>query len=120
MTEGLIFIPKVISLLAIIGLVLVGIAEFRKGHIGRIAIAGNAFLLWQIFFPSWDILPTWFQWYLNLGTIFAIIAVPSYLLKNSFRTSLPTEFYKIAYVLYGSFSILIAIAIAIYLKIPLV
>jgi len=120
MASGLIFIPKIVSLLVILGLVLFGIVEFRKGHIGRISIAGNAFLLWQIFFSSWNVLPSWFQWYLNLGTIFAVIAVPSYLFKNSFKTSLPTEFYKIAFVLYGSFSIIVAIIIAIYLKIPLI
>ena len=116
MTDGLIFIPKVISLLAIAGLVLFGIAEFRRGHIGRIAIAGNAFLLWQIFFSSWNALPNWFQWYLNIGTIFAIIAIPSYL----FKESLPKEFYQVAFVLYGSVSVIIAIIIAIYLKIPLI
>ena len=50
MIGSLIFIPKIISYVALIGLMIAGIAEFRQGHIGRIGIAGNAFLLWQIFF----------------------------------------------------------------------
>ena len=119
MIEELVLIPKIISFLALAGLILYSLVEYRQGHIGRLGIAGNAFLLWQIFFPIWATLPNWFQWYLNLGTIFAIIAISSYLLKNLFRTSLPTEFYQIAYYLYGSLSIIIALVIAIYLKIPL-
>lgn len=51
MIGELIFIPKIISYIALIALIIVGIAEFRQGHIGRSGIAGNAFLLWQIFFP---------------------------------------------------------------------
>ena len=107
MIGGLVFIPKIISYIALAGLIIAGIAEFRQGHIGRLGIAGNAFLLWQIFFPVWATLPNWFQWYLNVGTILAVIAIPSYL----FKFSLPTEFYKFAFIAYGSFSIILAIVI---------
>ena len=43
MLNQLVFIPKALSLLALIGLILFGIAEFRRGHIGRLGIAGNDF-----------------------------------------------------------------------------
>ena len=107
MLGSLVFVPKVISYIALIILVLAGIAEFRQGHIGRLGIAGNAFLLWQIFFPIFSTLPNWFQWYLNIGTILAIIAVPSYL----FKFSLPSEFYTFSFIGYGSFSIILAIVV---------
>ena len=58
-------------------------------------------------FPIWTTLPNWFQWYLNIGTILAIIAIPSYL----FKFSLPTEFYKFVFFGYGSFSIILALVI---------
>ena len=111
MIGGLVFIPKILSYLVLIGLVLMGIKEFRQGHIGRLGIATNAFLLWQIFYGDWTNLPNWFQWYLNLGTIFAIIAIPSYLLK----VSLPKEFYQIAFIGYGSFSVIIAIFLPFFI-----
>jgi len=107
MVGGLVFIPKIISYVALIVLVLAGIAEFRQGHIGRLGIAGNAFLLWQIFYPTFLSLPNWFQWYLNIGTILAIIAIPSYL----FKFSLPSEFYTFSFIGYGSFSVILAIVV---------
>ena len=107
MIDELIFIPKAVSFIIIILLVLMGIKELRQGHIGRLGIVANAFLLWQIFYEDWAMLPDGFQWYLNLGTIFAIIAIPSYLLK----VSLPKEFYQIAFIGYGSLSLIIAIVI---------
>lgn len=85
-----------------------GIAEFRQGHIGRLGIAGNAFLLWQVFFGVWDKLPDYFQWYLNVGTLVAVIALASYVLKER----LPTEFYQVCYLAYGSFSVLFTIVFA--------
>lgn len=111
MIGSLVFIPKIISYMALAGLIIAGIAEFRQGHIGRLGIAGNAFLLWQIFFPVWTTLPHWFQWYLNIGTILAVIAIPSYL----FKFSLPTEFYKFAFIGYGSFSIILAIVVPFFI-----
>jgi len=106
-----IFVPKIISYIGLIGLIIAGIAEFRQGHIGRLGIAANAFLLWQIFFNVFTQLPIWFQWYLNIGTLFAIIAIPSYL----FKFSLPKEFYQISFILYGSFSIIIAAIMPFFL-----
>jgi len=105
MIPELVVLPKEISFLAMIPLLLACIAERRQEHIGRIGIASNAFFLWQIFYPIWVTLPEWFQIYLNIGTIFALIAIASYLLK----IRLPSEYYSIAYILYGSFSVLIVI-----------
>lgn len=107
MTESLVFIPKTISYGALILLFIAGIREFRQGYIGRIGIASNAFLLWQIFYSDWLRLPEWFQWYLNVGSILAIIAIPSYL----FRIRLPSEFYQISFLGYSSISIIVAIII---------
>ena len=105
MFEGLVFVPKLISYISLLGLIIAGIAEFRQGHIGRLGIAANAFLLWQIFFSVWGALPIWVQWYLNVGTILAVIAIFSYL----FKLSLIKEFYQVAFILYGSFSLIFAI-----------
>ncbi len=107
MVESLVFIPKIISYGMLFLLILFGIKEFRQGHIGRLGIVANAFLLWQIFYSDWSKLPELFQWYLNGGTILSIIAIPSYL----FNVRLPTKFYQIAFLGYGSLSVLIAIFI---------
>ena len=108
-------IPKGIFLIGLIGVFVAGIAEFRKGHIGRPAIFVNAILLWQIFFSIWATLPIWMQWYLNGGSIVGLIAIIAYIPK----WRLPKEFYQICFFLYGSISIVIVIVISIYLKIPL-
>ena len=107
MIEDLIFIPKIISYGTLILLVLFGIKEFRQGYIGRLGIAANAFLLWQIFYGDWSKLPSWFQWYLNISTILAIVGILSYLFKIRLRTN----FYQIAFLGYGSLAVLIAIFI---------
>jgi hypothetical protein len=108
MLPSFIVLPKSVSLIVMVVLLVAGIAEYRQGHIGRIAIAGNAFLLWQIFFGVWEKLPNFFQWYLNLGTVVAVIAIISYVT----RESLPTEFYQFCYFAYGSFSVLLTIIFA--------
>jgi hypothetical protein len=122
MIGSLILLPKEVSVIGLIALILAGIYEFRHGYIGRIGIAGNAFLLWQIFYNTWSILPNWFQWYLNLGTIFAIISIISYL--SIFLPipyiKLPKEFYQIGFYFYGSISIVIAIWGLFFMGIPIV
>jgi hypothetical protein len=89
-------------------MVVAGIAEARQGHIGRLGIAANAFLLWQVFYSVWQKLPDLFQWYLNLGTVVGVIAILSYLTK----TRMPKEFYQLCYLFYGSFSVLLTIIFA--------
>jgi len=109
MIDSLVFLPKSISMLAIIVLIFTGIVEFRQGHIGRVGIFANAFLLWQIFYSSWQILPNWFQLYLDVGTAVGIVALLAYLAKEK----LPTEFYQISFILYGSFSVILAIFVGL-------
>ncbi len=116
MDGSLVFLPRPVPIIALVLLFVAGIAESRQGYIGRIAIAGNAFLLWQIFFPYWTQLPQWFQGYLDIGSIAGAIATVSYLA----RESLPSEFYEFSYILYGSFSILAALVLSYGLGIPLV
>ena len=114
MDGNLVFIPKPVCWLGLVILLLAALKEHRQGHIGRIGIAANAFLLWQIFFSAWDMLPEWFQWYLNFGTVVAIIAIISYV----FRKSLPSEFYDICYILYGSLTVLLAVLVAYQAGVP--
>jgi hypothetical protein len=111
MFSGLVFVPTIVSYIALLILFIAGIAEYRQGHIGRIAITGNAFLLWQIFFIEWSNLLPFLQWYLNIGTILGVVAIISYLWKFS----LPSKFYSFAYFGYGSFSIFIITFFSIFL-----
>ncbi len=109
-------LPKGLFLIGLIGIFVAGIAEFRKGHIGRPAIFVNAIFLWQIFFSIWASLPIWMHWYLNIGSIVGLIALIAYIPK----WKLPKEFYQFCFYLYGSLSIIIVIIMAIYLKMPLI
>jgi len=116
MVDGLVFVPKALSLLILAGLVIAGIVELRHGAwIGRPALAANAFFLWQIFFPFWVTLPGIVQIYLNIGTIIAAIALGSYFLGRS----LPSEFYQITFLGYGSISVIFAIFYVTTLGIPI-
>jgi uncharacterized membrane protein len=67
-------------------------------------------LLWQIFYDTFNTLPTLFQWYLNIGTFVGIIALGAYLLKQK----LPTKFYQGCFIAYGSISVIIVILIFAY------
>lgn len=87
MVETLVFIPKVLSyvlIIFLIGVLWLFLDAFKHGEPLRglrFFIGGVAFLLWQIFYPAWDSLPAWFQWYLNIGTILMLKAVLSALLE---------------------------------------
>ena len=105
MTGTLIFVPQIISFVAILFLVVYGLREIRKGHIGRIELAANVFLIWQLFFPVWGNLPGYFQWYLNVGSVVAVIALFTYFSK----IRLPTEFYNFTLVGYGSIAVVAAV-----------
>lgn len=108
MIGSLIFLPKLISSLALIVLLIAGIAEIRQGHIGRVGIFLNSMFLWQIFYESFQTLPEWFQWYLNIGTILGVLALIAYFLHER----LPTAFYQFCFIAYGSISILIILLLA--------
>jgi hypothetical protein len=107
MISDLVFIPNALSVIVLVGLFIVGLKEFRQGYISRIGIFLNAMLLWQIFYSVWNILPPWFQLYMNIGTVIAIIALISYINL----IPLPTELYTVCYFAYGSITILILVGL---------
>lgn len=108
MIGSLIFLPKSVSYLALIVLLIAGIVEIRQGHIGRVGIFLNSMLLWQLFYEPFQTLPLWFQWYLNIGTILGVLALIAYFLHER----LPKEFYQFGFIAYGSISILIILLVA--------
>jgi len=75
----------------------------EKYYIGRLAIAGNAFFLYELFYPKWNTLPESLQFYLNLVLVIGAIALVSYI----FKKSLTKEFYKLAKYLVGSQTIIL-------------
>lgn len=85
-------------------LVLTAIHQINKGHIGRVGIASAGVLVFTSAYPVWGSLQEVWRLYTILAGGFAIIAASSYMTK----TSLPSEFYKIALVLYGGIPILLA------------
>jgi len=68
-----------------------------------------------MFAPHWDRLPEIAQIYLYSALVFGVIAAISYV----FKESLPTEFYKMAFILYSSLSILIIIWLMVISAIPI-
>lgn len=109
-------LSPIISIAILVGLLVAGFAEMRKGHIGRVAIFLNVLLLWQIFYLHWPELNLLYQAYLNIGTFIGLIAIIAYIPLTRF--SLPTEFYTAAYILYGSLSIILIVIGALYFHIP--
>lgn len=107
MFEELIFLPKSVSFIAILMLIVASIVERRHGYISRMGVVLNVLLLWQIFYPEWNSLSEFLQYYLNIGTLLGIIAFFAYIPLTRF--SLPGEFYSVAFLLYGSLTILIII-----------
>lgn len=105
MLSSLVVIPPLISLGALIILLIYGYIEMRKQYIGRVAMTANVFLLWQIFYNNFPQLPWYLQWYLNIGSVLAIIGLITYFSRNR----LPTAFYKSTFLLYGSISVLLVI-----------
>jgi bacteriorhodopsin len=88
----------VIFQLTLVGLALAGVQQARQGYIGRVTIAGMAILILQQAYPVWDTLPQIWKYYTFGAVGFGGIGAVSYLSK----TSLPTEYYKIALLLYGA------------------
>lgn len=79
-------------------LVLIAVQQLRQGHIGRVGIASAGVLVFVTAYPIWNQLAGMWRLYTAVAVLFAIIAAFSYLTK----TSLSTEFYKIALLLYGA------------------
>lgn len=113
MTSSLVFLPPETFFL-LIPLLFLSIKEFRSGYIGRIGIVVNVFLLWQVFYNQWMFLPGWFQLYLDIGTLVAVVAFMAYI----FDRRLPKQFYTGAFVAYGSFTLVIVLANYIYAVLP--
>lgn len=98
------FMNKSFALKLTIGLLgLVAIQQLRQGHIGRVGIAGAGVLIIQQAHPVWNQLSGPWRIYALFAGIFAIVASLSYLTK----TSLPSEFYKAALLLFVGGSILL-------------
>ncbi len=105
MIGSLILLPPLISFGAMILLLIFGYAESKKNYVGRVAMVANVFLLWQVFYSKFPQLPGYLQWYLDIGSVLAGIGLVTYLS----RSSLPSKFYTITYLLYGSLSVFIVI-----------
>jgi hypothetical protein len=80
---------KLVSLLAPLALISVG-AYVEKHFVGRITTFANVLAL-NIFFFSFQSIPTWLVWYLNIGIIFAVFGFASYIMKES----LPQAYYSL-------------------------
>lgn len=93
-----IFPVELIRILPAITLIIVGLIVEKK-YVGRISLLTNAVAL-STFFAFIENIPTWTIWYINILTIFGIIAIISY----AFKIKLSKEFYFIA----GIFSSLIS------------
>lgn len=93
-----IFPVQFMEVLPALTLILIGLIV-EKRYVGRIAIFANAIAL-STFFYKIPSLPLWTIWYINILTIFGIIALISYATK----TKLPKEFYFMA----GVFSSIIS------------
>lgn len=87
--------------LTLIGLTLVGLEQFRQGHIGRVGTVTLVIILLSFAYPSWSSLETIWRVYTLVGGLIAIIAGTSYITKKS----LPTGFYKFVFVFYGAIPI---------------
>ncbi|ELZ79430.1 hypothetical protein C455_07597 [Haloferax larsenii JCM 13917] len=76
---------------------LIAVQQLRQGHIGRVGIASAGVLVFGTAYPIWNQLGGVWRIYTGASVVFAVVAGASYLTK----TSLSSEFYKIALLLYG-------------------
>lgn len=113
--QYLLFFPNGINLILILGLLFAILVQIRQNYIGRPGIVANSFIVIEIFAPHWDRLPDLGQIYLYGALVFGAIAAISYV----FKERLPTKFYKIAFTLYGSLSILMIIWLMTISAIPI-
>lgn len=89
----------------VIVLGLAAVQQFRQEHMGRVAIASAAAIVIGVAYPAWGSFSEIWQLYALVAVGFGGIAGISYLTK----TSLPTEFYKIALLLYGGLPLILVI-----------
>ncbi|MBX0305352.1 hypothetical protein [Haloarcula salinisoli] len=79
-------------------LALIGVQQLRQGHIGRVGIASAGGLVFSTAYPIWNQLAQMWRAYTAIAVVFAVVASVSYLTK----TSMSSEFYKVALLLYGA------------------
>lgn len=91
--------------LLIVGLALAGLQQSRQGHIGRVGIACAAIIVIQQAYPIWGQLSGAWRLYAMLAGIFGSIAAVSYISK----TSLTTEFYQAALLLFGGGTVIMVL-----------
>lgn len=91
--------------ITIAALGLAAVQQYRQGHIGRVGIASAGALVIGTAYPIWGQLSEIWRIYAMVAVPFASIAGVSYLTG----TSLPTEFYKIALLLYGAVPVILAL-----------
>lgn len=103
-----VIVPEQLSLI----LLIISAVFVEKHYISRLAIVSNVFFLFQLLLPHWYEIPETLQIYLNVGVLFAFVA----LVSRVSETSLPSSFYRISRLLYGSLTI---IAIFLYLSVVL-
>ncbi|NHN46394.1 hypothetical protein G9464_02100 [Halostella sp. JP-L12] len=100
------FMELPVSLQLTIGaLGLAAVQQSRQGHIGRVGIASAGAIVIGAAYPIWGQLPEMWRMYSIVAVPFTAIAALSYLS----RTSLPTEFYKLALLLYGAIPVILAL-----------
>ncbi|MFA5259017.1 MAG: hypothetical protein WC402_02990 [Candidatus Pacearchaeota archaeon] len=81
---------ELIEILPALTLIIIGLIVEKK-YVGRVAIFANAIAL-STFFYKIQNLPLWTIWYINILTIFGLIAIFSY----AFKIKLPQEYYWLA------------------------
>jgi hypothetical protein len=101
--EPLIMIPAFVP--DVLGLLMLFVSAFlvETHYVGRLAMASNVFFTWQVLGPHWQKLPEPVQAYLNIGLLFAAVALVSY----AFKRSLSTQFYNIGRLLFGALSVIV-------------
>lgn len=91
--------------LTITALGLGAIQQFRQGHIGRVGIFSAGALVLGTAYPIWSQLSEVWRIYAMIAVPFMGVAGLSYLSK----TSLPSEFYKLALLLYGAAPVILVL-----------
>lgn len=84
---------------------LAAVQQLRQGYIGRVGIASAGAIIFGSAYPIWNTLSEIWRLYTALAAAFAFIAGLSYLSK----TSLSTEFYKTALLLYGGVPVILVL-----------
>ena len=100
-----IVVPVIYSHLAVFALLIAALAELKEGRIRKIGVVLNVLLLWQVFYPVWDSLSVWFQYYLDAGSVLATVAFVTYFSDIKLKSG----FHRLCFLLYGSATLLIAI-----------